>query len=109
MNPLSQVRCLNHAGREAAARCPECGQYFCRECITEHHHRVMCAKCLARLAAQGARHRRQWVGVGAVAQALVGFFLLWMLLLGLGRLLLLIPSSFHEGAIWETSSLLEDE
>ena len=36
MSNLIHQRCSNHPGREAAVRCPECGRFFCRECVTEH-------------------------------------------------------------------------
>ncbi|MFN7139481.1 MAG: rhomboid family protein, partial [Limisphaerales bacterium] len=49
MQNLTQQHCLNHFTREAAARCPECKQFFCRECITEHDDRVICAGCLRKL------------------------------------------------------------
>jgi hypothetical protein len=43
-------RCWNHQSREAVCRCPECGRPFCRECVTEHEARLLCAACLERLA-----------------------------------------------------------
>src|SRR4051794_20651456 len=43
---ISSARCLNHAGRGAAARCLACGKSFCRECVTEHEGRLTCAVCL---------------------------------------------------------------
>jgi hypothetical protein len=46
MTAVAHQRCLHHHEREAVARCPECGHYFCRECITEHDERVICASCL---------------------------------------------------------------
>ena len=46
MTALAHQRCFNHALREAAARCPGCGNFFCRECVTEHDDRVLCAACL---------------------------------------------------------------
>ncbi|HEX3870221.1 MAG TPA: hypothetical protein VHV77_07295, partial [Pirellulales bacterium] len=49
MGALARERCFQHAGREAIARCPECGRYFCRECITEHEDRIICASCLHQL------------------------------------------------------------
>ena len=52
MQNLAHQRCFNHAVREAVARCPECGQCFCRECITEHDDRVVCAACLKKLTRQ---------------------------------------------------------
>jgi hypothetical protein len=42
-------RCWNHADREAACRCPACGRGFCRECVTEHAGRLLCASCLSRI------------------------------------------------------------
>ena len=41
--------CKIHPAREAVARCPECSSYYCRECITEHEFRMVCASCLAKL------------------------------------------------------------
>ena len=48
---LSLQRCRNHAEREAVARCPGCGHHFCRECVTEHDDRILCAACLRKLTA----------------------------------------------------------
>ena len=55
---LTFQRCFNHAAREAVARCPACGHYFCRECITEHDDRVICAACLRKLARVPLLQRR---------------------------------------------------
>jgi len=44
-------RCRRHPERPAAARCPECGEPHCRECVVEHEGRILCAACLARLTA----------------------------------------------------------
>ena len=49
MAAVALQRCLHHGEREAIARCPECGSFFCRECITEHDERVLCASCLAKI------------------------------------------------------------
>lgn len=45
MNRLSHS-CFNHPERPAAARCPLCGVAFCRECVSEHNGRFLCASCL---------------------------------------------------------------
>ena len=58
MAALLANRCLHHPVREAVARCPECGQFFCRECITEHEDRVVCSSCLKRLTAKKETKRR---------------------------------------------------
>jgi hypothetical protein len=43
---VSGQRCSNHAGRTAACRCPACQSFYCRECITEHDGRMLCASCV---------------------------------------------------------------
>ena len=48
---LTHQRCFHHSHREAVARCPECRQFYCRECVTEHDYRVICATCLKKIAA----------------------------------------------------------
>lgn len=102
MRPLADARCVNHSEREAVARCPECGRYVCRECITEHDRRVLCADCLRRQAGEPAAGvvRRRWRGL--CAGGLAGGLALWVLFYLLGQALLLIPSSFHEGTWWES-------
>ncbi|MCI0613826.1 rhomboid family protein, partial [bacterium] len=40
---ISKQRCFFHSQREAVVRCPECGRYYCRECVTEHLDRLLCA------------------------------------------------------------------
>jgi hypothetical protein len=92
---LSLERCFNHPAREAVARCPECGRHFCRECVSEHEDRLLCAFCINRLLAGAGRRRRPFAGVAGVLQATVGFLFLWLSYYLLGRLLIAIPSSFH--------------
>jgi hypothetical protein len=101
---IAQERCFNHASREAVARCPECGRTFCRECISEHDDRVICASCLKRLGKKTARQYRL-VGLMRLAQILMGVLLLWSSFYLLGRALLTIPSSFHEVAIGQEESV----
>jgi hypothetical protein len=100
---IAQERCSNHVSREAVARCPECGRTFCRECISEHDGRVICAFCLKRLSSKPAR-RYRWAGLARVAQVLLGVLLLWASFYLLGKALLAIPSSFHDMATWQEES-----
>jgi hypothetical protein len=90
---------LNHPVREAAARCLSCQNYFCRECVTEHRGRLICTKCLAILsaAAPARKSSLRWLVSGLSAAA--ALLLLWFGFYLVGRLLLTIPSSFHE-ATW---------
>jgi hypothetical protein len=94
---LVQQRCANHSQREAVARCPDCGRFYCRECITEHEDRVLCAACLAKKAGRKSRTRSWVTRIGRVGLLLASFLFLWIFFYVCGRTLLAIPSSFHEG------------
>lgn len=97
MPALVATRCLLHPQRESVARCPECRQAYCRECITEHDGRVICAACLRRLTRPVQRRpvRLGWLlrPVSMVVGLLVGFLFFHLL----GLVLLQIPSEWHEG------------
>lgn len=99
MSSISSRRCFNHAQREAVARCPVCGNDFCRECVAEHDGRMVCARCLL---PDRAPHRRNRLLAGAtrLVQVLTGVVVLWLTFFLVGRTLLHIPSKFHEGTCW---------
>lgn len=101
MPTIAQQRCFIHTAREAVARCPECRNAFCRECVTEHQGRVVCAACLRRLGAASSQRRR---GLRRIAAAGIvpacGLALAWACFYAIGRLLALIPASLHDGTIW---------
>lgn len=104
---LAQQRCCNHALREAAARCPGCGNFFCRECITEHDDRVLCAACLKKNVRPPLAQRFASAQIFRVAQFAFALLLAWFFFFLIGAGLLKLPSSFHEGTLWqahETSS-----
>ena len=102
MTDLSRQRCHNHAGREAVARCPECGRYFCRECITEHEDRVLCTTCLEGVLTGSGRITVRLGRLVAGFALLSGLAMSWISFYVLGRLLLWVPESFHEGTLWRT-------
>ena len=81
--------CFNHASREAAARCPGCRRFFCRECVTEHDGRVTCGSCLRKAAPVAGKRRRRFTPVLAI----MGLLTAWFFFYGLGELLVLIPSA----------------
>jgi len=95
-NHLSQQRCFNHARREAVARCPECRRYFCRECITEHDDRVVCASCLKISTTPSENRSHRWKRIARAGQVTVSFLLLWFFFFMVGRSLLHLPSTFHD-------------
>ena len=100
MPALTYQRCFNHAAREAVARCPECQQFFCRECITEHDDRVLCAACLKKLARVPLRKRRSFVVAIRIAQCAAGILLAWFFFFLIGETLARKPQASHEGTLW---------
>lgn len=97
---LAQQRCFIHDVREAVARCPVCRHSFCRECITEHEGRVVCAACLKQLHGTRSRSRRTLLRFAAGALPIVGLLLAWLVFYGTGRLLIMIPAAVHDGTAW---------
>lgn len=105
MSSLAHQRCFNHSQREAAARCPECRQFFCRECITEHDDRVICAGCLKK-EQTSAQTRRPVIKVALrLFLCLITVIGLWFFFFSVGDMLLSLPTSFHEGSVWQTHTL----
>ena len=101
MPNLTQQRCFNHAQREAVALCPECGRFFCRECVAEHEDRVVCAACLGKLARWPLTRRPGFMQTARVLQALLGLLTAWFCFYLVGESLLALPNSFHEGTLWQ--------
>jgi hypothetical protein len=100
MPSLAQVRCYHHVEREAVARCPSCGHCYCRECITEHDDRILCAACLTKLTRPSARKKMSWVGLGYLVGGGMGLFVAWFFFYLLGHRLLDLPTAFHQGTLW---------
>ena len=98
MSSLTNQRCFNHGRREAVARCPECSRFYCRECVTEHNNRVLCASCLRKTTESNERTGFSIAVVGRLLAGTVSFLLLWLFFFLAGQLLLLLPDSFHAGA-----------
>jgi len=105
MPSLTEQRCFNHAQREAVARCLSCANFFCRECITEHEDRVICAACLQKLARVPLLKRRGFIGLLRACQFLAGLLAAWIFFYLIGESLLALPASFHEGTLWKSASL----
>jgi len=100
MEELSRQRCFHHRFREAAARCPECTRFFCRECITEHENRVLCNTCLQKTVYSLA-DRKSWTApLFQIGFFTLGILILWFSFFYLGQLLIWAPDAFHEGSLW---------
>jgi hypothetical protein len=97
MNGLIHQRCWHHPSRQAVVRCPVCRRYYCRECVTEHRGRMMCAACVEserRVAETGPARvsgSAAWIAFG-----LLGLFLAWVTFYYLGVALARVPSDFFE-------------
>lgn len=96
MTEVARLRCFNHGNREAVARCPVCARTFCRECVTEHEDRIICAQCLAALGRRGSGKRARTALIFQGVLSLASFIFLWAFFYYLGRFLLSVPSTFHE-------------
>ncbi len=102
MSLLAERRCFNHAHREAVAQCTQCGNFYCRECVTEHKGRMTCARCLTPRKEQ-PRKRRLLSGLTTALQLLVGIVIVWSTFYYLGKALLILPSHFHKATLWNFS------
>ena len=100
--------CSQHPGREAVGRCPECRRFFCRECVTEHEDRLICAACLRKLHAHATEKQLGLAPLLRFAAACVGVVFAWVCFHWLGQILLNTPSDFHEGTVWKKSWLQEE-
>ncbi|MGA2153405.1 MAG: rhomboid family protein [Bryobacteraceae bacterium] len=101
MNQLAlQQRCWNHEAREAVCRCPQCGRSFCRECVTEHESRLLCATCLRNIALAAAARRGKFRRLAALGLTLAGVMLAWAIFFGAGESLITITER-SERMAWQ--------
>lgn len=96
---------MRHREREAVAKCLGCGGAVCRECVAEHAGKIFCAPCRAkRIAAEQAassRPRGMWgPKVRRILGTMAACFVVWFLVMLLGRMVLGIPVEAHDGTVW---------
>jgi hypothetical protein len=72
--------------------------------VSEHENRVLCASCLLRILEPRAARPARFRGFGRLAMSFAALALAWFFFFLVGRSLLAIPSSFHDGTIWKTIS-----
>ncbi len=102
MENLSHQHCLNHALREAVARCPACKHFYCRECITEHDDRVVCASCLKQVTQATTGKKYSLASLGRGTLCALGFVTAWLFFYWIGETLLSASTKFHDGTVWKT-------
>ena len=98
MASLAQ-RCWNHDAREAVCRCPECGRTYCRECVTEHEARLLCAACLQKIE-RAAKTRSGGRRIVPAMLALAGVLFAWLVFYGAGEALILFTSRMEQSS-WQ--------
>ena len=101
MTSVAEQRCLRHPLREAVARCLQCHYFYCRECITEHEDRVLCADCLAKFLRSSEKRGSIFGQIAVALFSTVGIATAWLFFYFIGELLVRAPISFHEGTVWE--------
>ena len=74
-----QQRCWNHEAREAACRCPACGRSYCRECVSEHEGRLLCAACLTAAVATTAPQSSAFGKLAPPGMIAAGILMAWLI------------------------------
>lgn len=95
------TRCFNHAMRETVAQCTNCRNFFCRECISEHDDRMLCAACLVKLAEAAPEKRQRLRPAIRIGQLALSLLVGWIFFYLVGATLLSIPSTFHKNTFWQ--------
>jgi hypothetical protein len=92
-------RCANHELREAVSRCPQCRRSLCRECVTDHEGRLVCAACLRISARDAAAPRPSGHRVKEIGMTVAAVFLAWAIFFGAAQSLITITER-SERAAW---------
>jgi hypothetical protein len=95
MTAYVHKRCFVHGAREAACLCTECRNPFCRECVSEHHGRFVCTRCLAQMRSHDTAGWRRLERVRGAASVSLALVIAWMFFYMAGRLLLLAEPARH--------------
>ena len=101
MSDLIHQRCFHHSLREAVARCPECRRFYCRECITEHDDRLLCADCVQKALAAPKARGHSLAGILRLLQLGGALIVAWLFFYFAGEILLSVDPAFHEGTLWK--------
>jgi hypothetical protein len=62
---------------------------------------MYCVTCLREKTAKKQSKKRDWFLLTSSLQLLLGLLLLWIAAYYMGRLLLSVPTEFHEGSVWK--------
>jgi len=62
---------------------------------------MFCASCYSEQTTSREKPRRDWFIVSIAGQTVFGLLGLWFTAYFLGKILLELPSNFHEGTVWQ--------
>ena len=85
-----EQRCFHHERREAVCRCPKCRRSFCRECVTEHEDRLVCAACLRASTRNASASRSGGRRAAEIGMTVGGVLLAWAVFFGAAESLITI-------------------
>lgn len=108
-----QQRCWNHEAREAACRCPACGRSYCRECVSEHEGRLLCAACLSEVTAGREPGSGRGRGLAPAAMIAAAILLAWLTYWVAGESIMAVirrmqqePKSGAGASVWQPDTVL---
>lgn len=94
---LENTKCSLHPHREAAAQCPQCRRFYCRECVVEHDGRMLCNSCIDEDSHDTATKKRSILKpLIGICGSCISIALIWTALYWFGVLLKSIPEEFHD-------------
>ena len=93
---LKHRRCLNHAEREASARCPICKNDFCRECITEHKGKMLCVNCLKESTKKKKNHKKLFTPIFYTLLLALTLIIIFLCFVSMGREIAFREISKHD-------------
>jgi hypothetical protein len=85
---VAHQHCWNHSVRGAVCRCPICQRPFCRECVSEHDARLLCATCIKAASLTPVQARRRTAPLFLAAMALASTLLAWIIFFSLGQIIM---------------------
>jgi len=101
---LTRRRCRHHPSRVAAALCPGCGRFYCRECISEHRERVLCAECLRDEGTPQSVRHKPFATARTALRVASGVLCAWLFFYLLGQVLLRLPDAVHPARTPESAA-----
>lgn len=102
MKNLNATKCFFHGTREAEARCPTCGHFYCRECVTFFDGKLVCSSCIAKSNPETKPvQKSSFRKIVSFLPLSFYFFLLWVVFYLVGYRLMQVWADTHNQNVWE--------